>query len=316
MSERREIIVTGIHGFVGEHLAIHLKDQGYSVHGIGREVQANDNVAEYLDTYSQGDLLDIESTKRIPFKAAFAIIHLAGLASVADSFKYPERYIRDNAVMTDNLLSTAAEQGFDGRSVVISTGALYDASQPMPLNESSRVIETSPYSVGKIAAEKIAVQHKNAGLDVVIARPFNHIGPGQGQGFLLPDLYQKILEATSNGQSTIATGTLDNRRDFTDVRDIVEAYILLATTDSLQHDIYNVSSGNSYSGQDILNELVKVMGVDIEAIVDHSKDRPTDAKEIIGDSRRIQDELGWKPSIPLSVTVADFVPLSVESDAA
>jgi len=301
------IIVTGINGFVGEHLARYLKELGYSVTGIGREPTPKDNVNNLLDTYYQADLLDYGVFDGFDFTNSKAIIHLAGLASVADSFKYPDRYIKDNSVMTDNLLSSALKQGFVGRAVIISTGAIYNPSQTMPLDEDAQTIESSPYSIGKIAAEHTAIEYRSKGLDVVIVRPFNHIGPGQNTGFLLADLYSQVVANQHDNTATISVGSLMTRRDYTDVRDIVKAYRLLAIAPSLMYTTYNVSSGNSYSGQDIVNELSKVMGITIDTIVDPSRIRPTDAKEIIGNSNRIRNELGWVPSIELSKTITDFV---------
>ena len=306
MSLKKEIIITGVNGFVGHHLARELQTAGYLVHGIGRESEANQDVAENLDTYSQGDLLDKLSLASIRLNDASAIIHLAGLASVADSFKQPERYVNDNAAMTDNLLTEAQSQGFNGRVVVISTGAIYDSTQPMPLTENSRTAETSPYSIGKIAAEKTALAHREAGMDIVIARPFNHIGPGQGPGFLVPDLWQQISTARETNIASIKIGNLSSRRDYTDVRDIARAYRLLASAQSLSSSIYNVSSGNSYSGEDILRELQHTADTSLTPVIDPDKFRPSDAQEIIGDSSLLQGELGWKPAIPLRQTIEDF----------
>jgi GDP-4-dehydro-6-deoxy-D-mannose reductase len=308
MVEQKTIVVTGVHGFVGGHLARELHEQGYKVHGIGREETAADSVSEFLGTYSQCDFLDVRSTEALVFDDATAIIHLAGLASPADSFKYPERYKNDNRTMTDNLLKAAAGQSFEGRVVAISTGAVYDPNQPMPLNESSATTQGSPYSIGKLAAEAVALEHKSAGMDVVVARPFNHTGPGQAKGFLVSDLYDQVKLAEAEGTTSISVGNLATRRDYTDVRDIVRAYILLATAPSLHYPIYNIASGNSYSGYDILDKLKDSIGYkDVKAIVDPSRVRPTDAEEIVGDASRIRNELDWKPSIPLSQTIDDFI---------
>jgi len=308
MSEsKQEIVITGVNGFVGEHLARHLQSEGYIVHGIGREAIPRDAIAKLLDKYSQGNLMDKASVGGIDLSKASSIIHLAGLASVTDSFKFPEQYKADNSTMTNNLLLSALEQSFSGRAVIVSTGAVYDSNQPMPLNESSQKTQGSPYSIGKIAAEEIAKQYKDKGLNVVIARPFNHIGPGQAPGFLVSDLYEQILANNSNGAAIISVGNLNSRRDFTDVRDIVKAYELLATAPSLQYDTYNISSGNSYSGYDILNQLAGAMNVTVDAQVDPSRVRPTDAAEIIGDSSRIHEELHWTPLITLGQTIQDFV---------
>lgn len=308
MSKNREIIVTGVHGFVGEHLARQLQSSGYDVHGVGREESANENVAQLLSKYTAVNLMEANSTRKIDFRAASAIIHLAGLANVAESFEQPDRYINDNSAMTENLLSAAKEQGFKGRAVIASTGLVYDTShQALNLTEASATSGLSPYSIGKLAAEKSALTYKGSGINIVIARPFNHIGPGQGDGFLLPDIYKKITTAIKQGNESIVGGNMSSRRDFTDVRDIVNAYQILATTPQLQHDIYNISSGTSHSAMDIYDLLQSTLGTKVEMIIDPLKNRPNDISEITGDYSRIRSELGWRPIIPLSKTVRDFV---------
>lgn len=304
----REIVITGVNGFVGEHLARHLKDVGFNVRGVGREVTPNDKVSPYLDQYSRADFLDATSVRKLPLGSAAAIIHLAGLASVSESFDKPDLYKTGNATMTDNLLTAAEEQGFSGRIVAVSTGALYDSTQPMPLNEDSDTIESSPYAIGKLLAEDVAKQHRLSGLDVVIARPFNHIGPGQGRGFLVPDLYEQLQSARQSDSKQILVGNLSTRRDYTDVRDIVRAYTDLATTPHLKHSTYNISSGASLTGHEILKyikEAAKLTSID--AVIDQSKVRPTDAMEIVGDSKRINSELGWHPLSSPQTAINDFI---------
>lgn len=307
-SKKEEIVVTGVNGFVGEHLAHHLKDSGYTVHGIGREARPVDKVAPYIDNYSQADLLDKVSVEKIPLRAASAIIHLAGLASVADSFNKPDLYRAGNAEMTSNLLSSAYGQGFNGRTVVVSTGALYDTSNPGPIKEDTPTKESSPYAEGKIRAEEIAKHYREQGRDVVIARPFNHIGPGQEAGFLVPDLYEQLLVSKANNEHSILVGNLTTQRDYTDVRDIVDAYIRLATADQLQHEIYNIASGTSKLGTEILDALKAALGLDsIKTVVDSSRIRPTDAPNITGDSTRLRSELHWEPTHTIEGAISDFV---------
>jgi len=305
---KKEIVVTGVNGFVGEHLARYLQASNYSVTGIGREAEPSENVSSYLDIYQQADLLNKEQVNKLLFKQAAAIIHLAGLASVAESFDKPELYKTGNAEMTGNLLDTAIEQGFTGRVVAVSTGALYSPNQPMPLNENSNTVEGSPYAIGKIRAEEVIKQHRENGLDVVIARPFNHIGPGQTNGFLVPDLYDQLIAANQAGSSSIMVGNLATKRDYTDVRDIVKAYTALATADSLTHDTYNIASGASLSGFEILEYLQKAMKLEsVESKVDQAKVRPTDAMNIVGDASRLTTELGWVPESNPNTAIVDFV---------
>ena len=308
MCNKNEIIVTGINGFVGEHLAHHLHDSSFSVTGIGREITPSPNVAPYLDNYRQVDLLKKDQVDGLFLQSAAAIIHLAGLASVAESFNKPDLYKSGNAEMTRNLLDTATKQGFNGRMVAISTGALYDSNQNMPLNETSKIIESSPYTLGKIRAEKVIKQHGANGLDVVIARPFNHIGPGQGGGFLVADLYDQLIAAQSAGNTNIMVGNLATKRDYTDVRDIVTAYADLATAESLAYDTYNIASGSSLSGYEILACLQNLLNLEsIKPKVDQSRVRPTDAIDIIGDATRLRKELSWKTSSSPELAIKDFV---------
>lgn len=305
---RERIVVTGINGFVGEHLARELVHEGYDVHGIGREPEPQPVISEFVTYYSQADLLEPASLENVTFKQASAIIHLAGLASVAESFEKPDLYLNGNAAMTRNLLSSAKKHGFLGRTVIVSTGALYDASQPMPLTESSLVNESSPYVAGKLRAEQVAKEFREAGDDVVIARPFNHIGPGQSKGFLVPDLFNELRRASSDGGNTILVGNLATRRDYTDVRDIVKAYIKLIAASSLDFDTYNLSSGMSLSGENIFNLLRESMGLTkIKPVIDDSRVRPTDAMDIVGSSIRIRQELGWKPLSNPKKAISDFV---------
>jgi GDP-4-dehydro-6-deoxy-D-mannose reductase len=311
---KNEIVVTGVNGFVGEHLAHHLHDADFLVRGVGRESVAGDNVAPYLDSYQSADLLDENATKQLILKDAKAIIHLAGLASVADSFNNPELYKVGNASMTENLLKAANEQGFDGRVVAISTGALYDASQQMPLTELSDTIESSPYAIGKLRAEEVIKRYREDGLDAVIARPFNHIGPGQGKGFLVGDLYDELKRAEAGGVSEISVGNLGTKRDYTDVRDIVKAYTLLAVAETLDDEVYNIASGKPLSGFDILEYLKSDMGLDyIQPVVDPSRIRPTDAAIIIGDASRIGSELGWAVESSVDQAIKDFVARKITS---
>lgn len=308
LNSKEKIIVTGVNGFVGEHLARHLKESNFHVHGIGREETPSKNVAPYLDSYEAADLLNKEQVAKLTLKNAKAIIHLAGLASVADSFNHPEFYKAGNAEMTNNLLTAASGQGFDGRVVAVSSGALYDGSGDIPLTEQSKIVESSPYATGKLRAEDVVKTHRMNGLDAVIVRPFNHIGPGQGKGFLVGDLYEQLLKAHEDSSSQISVGNLSTRRDYTDVRDIVAAYTQLANAPKLLHDTYNIASGKSYSGFEILDYLKHAMGLNkIEPIVDQSRVRPTDAKEIIGDASRLKNELNWQPRSSVEQAINDFV---------
>jgi len=302
-----KILVTGVNGFVGKHLARELAVTGHEVTGASRDQMADPSIEKYLSDYHACDLTNSGEVSDLPLDSLDSVINLAGLAAVGKSFDEPERYLQINVSVFSILADRIRELGNKSlRIVAISTGAVYDPNQPLPLTESSKTAPgTSPYAASKIAMEDAAKGFRSEGYSCVIARPFNHIGPGQEQGFLLPDLYSKI---SSQSGSEIKVGNLETMRDYTDVRDVARAYVSLATTNKLQYDIYNVCSGRAISGNEILDKLKKVMGKpDLKTVVDQSLFRPSDQPILFGDNSRLKSETKWQPTIPLEKTLKDFV---------
>lgn len=295
---KKTVLITGINGFVGRHLNMEIKKNECSVIGIGRE-----DLCDYVDTYLQSEL-----TQQWPTGAenVDAVIHLAGLAAVGPSYDDPQTYINLNSAMVTNMCEFYLKQDKKPRIVIVSSGSIYDPSQPLPITEDGKVGLNSPYSVSKILVENQAEYYRNRGLDCVVARPFNHIGPGQLPGFIVPDFYEKIANAEQNASITV--GNISTKRDYTDVRDIVKAYRKLALANSLQHSVYNVCSGNSYSGEQIFELLCEALGrSDVSFEIDQSLVRPSDIPEIIGDASRLKTELNWQPEIAIEQTIQDFV---------
>lgn len=301
--EKEKIIITGISGFVGPHLARELKNYDAEVIGIGLEPEVNSDILSDIDEYHQADL-----TKEWPnIPGPKAVIHLAGLSAVGPSFDNPQKYIETNSSMVTHLCEYYAKQDIKPRIVIVSSGAVYDSGQPMPIGEDGKIGYSSPYAVSKVLNENQAAYYRKRGLDCIVVRPFNHIGPGQDKGFIVPDLFDRI-SSLRDDEKTIITGNIETCRDYTDVRDIARAYGKIALASSLNHCVYNVCSGTSCSGMEILNELKKAMGrPDIEYQIDQSLVRPTDIKNITGDSSRLKEELDWKPQIDITQTINDFV---------
>jgi GDP-4-dehydro-6-deoxy-D-mannose reductase len=301
--DKQKVVVTGINGFVGHHLARELHENNLSVIGIGRDESVSPEIAEIVDEYYSADLVqqwpevgDVD-----------AIIHLAGLAAVGPSFDQPQLYINANSAMVTNMCEYYQKADKKPRVVIVSSGAIYDSQQEMPITESSAIGFNSPYAVSKILTENQASYYKTRGLDCIVARPFNHIGPGQGEGFLVPALAIGLIEAKKNN-TPLRVGNLKTKRDYTDVRDVAKAYRLLVITPALAHTIYNVCSGKSTSGEDMLATIQEATHIaDVAVEVDQSKIRPNDPMDIYGDSTALQRDTGWLPSIPLSKTIADYV---------
>lgn len=293
------ILITGVNGFVGKHLVREISRNSISVIGVGRESSADPEISELLHEYVNVDL-----TKEWPkTDEVSAVIHLAGLASVGPSFENPQDYLNMNSAMVTNMCEYYLTQRNKPRIIVVSSGAIYDPSQNMPLTEDSEIGFYSPYAVSKFLVEKQCAYYRNRGLDCVVVRPFNHIGPGQSEGFLVPDVVNQLKVG-----EVITVGNISTKRDYTDVRDIVRAYRLLATTPQLNHGVYNACSGTSTSGEEIVNLIKDVLKKpSAEVIVEQSRVRPTDPVDIYGDASRLSGDTGWIPEIKLEQTLIDIV---------
>jgi GDP-4-dehydro-6-deoxy-D-mannose reductase len=295
----RKIVITGVNGFVGRHLTRELHQHNIEVIGVDRASAVDDSISDLLAEYISVDLVDGWPE----INDVSAVIHLAGLAAVGPSFEKPQEYINVNSAILTNLAEYYLCKVTQPRLIVISSGAIYSPDQPMPLTEDSKVGYTSPYAVSKVLVENQCRYYRTRNLDCVVARPFNHIGPGQRGGFLLPDLYEQLTN-----KNELSVGNLKTKRDYTDVRDVVKAYRLLATTETLSHDIYNICSGGSTSGEEILSALIDTTGKKTpEITVDEAKVRPNDPENIFGDNSRLQEDTGWRPELPLRQTIKDFV---------
>lgn len=305
----QNIMVTGINGFVGKHLARELSLGGHKVIGVSREPTIHPLLTELVSDYYVCDLCDEFAVDTLPLKDVDAIINLAGLAKVGDSFANPDLYMRINVAVISVIGRKLLSIGSKATVIAVSTGAVYDANQAMPLTEESRLINTgSPYALSKIAMENEVMALRNQGLNCAIVRPFNHIGPGQEGGFLVPDLYKNITEV-SKTNDVLKVGDLTTRRDYTDVRDVVKAYAGLATAAQLGHAVYNVCSGRSIAGKQILDLLIATIGQTGKIAVeqDSSLIRPDDPKDLYGDNQRLYAQTGWQPTIPLAQTIHDVI---------
>jgi GDP-4-dehydro-6-deoxy-D-mannose reductase len=301
----QNILITGANGFVGNHLAKELAEHGFNVSGVGGDIGSSDK-SPYIAHYQVLDLADKNGAAHLDFRNIDGVIHLAGLAAVGPSFDDPMLYINVNMGIEINLFETALSQNCRPRFLVISSGSLYDPSASMPLSEASPVAPNSPYSVSKLGQEQMAIYYAGRGFETIIARPFNHIGPGQNPGFIAPDLAQQLVEVEKGKSKKISVGNLDATRDYTDVRDIVRAYRLLLKR-GVSGEIYNVCSGKAYSGHDILNGLLKPMDIKPKIVNDPERMRPADIAAIYGNHDKLTKHTGWKPSISIDDTLRDVV---------
>lgn len=290
-----QALITGASGFVGPHLTEHLEASGDAV--TGTDLGNGPNLLDHAGW--QDFVADI---------APDVIYHLAGWSDVGSSWKSPVDAFRVNAEGTLAVLE-AARRNRVARVVVVSSADVYGIASPasLPLTEDAPVQPRSPYGASKEAAEAIARQYSRGwGCDVVIVRPFNHIGPGQTPNFVAPSIAAKIATAEAAGGGLVTHGDLSPERDFTDVRDVVRAYRLIATA-GRAGATYNVCTGRAVAMSTILETLIGHATVPISTKPDPTLVRPVDLPVLRGDHTALTADTGWEPSIPLADTLLDVL---------
>ncbi len=289
-------LVTGAAGFVGQHLVDHLLSEG-------DEVVSTDRSSGGPDILDQDGLTDL-----LGHHLPDVVFHLAGQADVARSWTEPATTIRINAEGTHHLLAAARRVGV-GRVVTVTSADVYGvvSADELPVDEAAPFRPASPYAASKAMADLIAQQaHIGHGQDVVRARSFNHFGPGQGEAGVCSALALRIARCESRGETSIQVGNLDARRDFTDVRDVVRAYRLLAT--SGQPDTaYNVCSGRAISIRSLLEVLLSLADCPIALVDAPDLYRPVDLPELRGDASAIRRDTGWEPLLNMESTLAEVL---------
>ena len=287
-------VITGAAGFVGQHLERFLSGAGDEVVAIDRD----------------HDVTDSDDLCRT-FEAAApdCVYHLAALSHVGTSWENPDAVLRVNVLGTSAVVSAAREVAPAALVIVVSSAEVYGIVGPheLPLSERSEVRPASPYAASKAAAEPVALQAwRGYGQRVIVVRPFNHIGPGQAPTFFVPALARRLVAARANGVREVIVGDLSTRRDFTDVRDVVRAYRLLAIRGAAG-EVYNVCSGVDVAMSDVAARLAAIAHPDAVFVDDPSLHRPVDVPVLRGDPRRLREATGWSPEIELDRTLRDVV---------
>ena len=292
-------LVTGASGFVGRHLAAHLRDNGDEAVGIDRDLGDGGDV----DITDPGALAAVIADARPE-----VVYHLAGFSDVGSSWAAPLEAFHTNADGTLNLLLACHESGV-GRVVLVSSADTYGivTEDELPIAETAPLRPVSPYAVSKVAADYLGLQAwLGYKLDVVRVRAFNHIGPGQSNRFVAAALAERIARAELGESDDVAVGNLAPRRDFTDVRDVVRAYRLLAHH-AEPGQAYNVCSGRDVAVAEVAEQLLAMARRPLRLRVDPALYRPVDVPVMRGDNARIRAATGWEPEIPLATTLADLL---------
>lgn len=290
-------LVTGGSGFVGGHLRHHLLT-------MGDDTTLLDPTVDIADEKALSHALD-----SLPGGSVETIYHLAALANVGESFGSAHEVFRVNVMGTLNLLEAARRVYPKARIIFVSSSEVYGrvSSNLLPVDEDSPVAPLSPYAASKAAAEQVAMQAFRAyGQQVIVARPFNHIGPGQSESYVVSALAKRVLLAQKDGIGSIRVGSLHSRRDFTDVRDVVRAYRRMAEV-GVAGTVYNVASGQSVSISWLADRIIELAGAEVVLERDPRLVRDVEVSDIYGDSSRCRSELSWKPAISIEESLKDVL---------
>ncbi|OHA06215.1 MAG: GDP-mannose 4,6-dehydratase [Candidatus Sungbacteria bacterium RIFCSPLOWO2_01_FULL_47_10] len=313
-------LITGITGFVGSHLAEYLLSLGdCEVHGTRRHFRSNtENISGILPkiTLHECDMRDLSATQRVVDEIQPEIIfHLAAQSFVHDSFIAPKETFDTNTGGNINLLEAVirtrrTHPSYNPAIHVAGSSEEYGFVHPdeVPLKENNPLRPLSPYGSSKVAQEYLSLQYaRTHTLRVVVTRAFNHTGPRRGEVFATSNFAKQIAEIELGHKETVIRhGNLDAVRDFTDVRDMVKAYVLACGIDTPTTP-FNVASGTGYTIKHVLEILLSFSNAEIELKQDPSRMRPSDVEVLIGDSTLFRNATGWRPEILFEKTLEDLL---------
>jgi GDP-4-dehydro-6-deoxy-D-mannose reductase len=294
-------LVTGGNGFVGRHLVAALQARGDAVLTAGRASDPGE-----LDLPL--DLSDLSNVRAVVEIAQPDVIyHLAAQAFVPEANRDPLGTYDTNALGTARVLEAARGLPAAPRIVFVSSAEVYGvrARSEYPLVETLALQPVTPYAASKAAGEAfVLAAHRTYGLPAIVARSFNHIGPGQDDRFVVPSFARQLAAIAAGAEPLLSVGNLTALRDFLDVRDVVDAYVALADRGE-PGTCYNVCSGTPVEIKDVLRRLISLAAVAVEVREDPERMRPSDVPLSFGANARLRDATGWAPRRSLTESLRD-----------
>lgn len=303
----KKALIIGAAGFVGNYLADYILKEGLwtvTVTKMPHETILREDVEiRDLDILNSNDICNLLCEVRPDY-----IFHLAAQSSVALSWKNPELTLDVNVKGTMQVLDAIRQLDYKPRTLLVGSGEEYGRVLPeeIPISETTLPRPGNIYAATKVCQNMVGKIYTDAyGLDIISVRAFNHIGPNQAPLFVVADFCKQVAEIEKGLQEpVIKVGNLSAKRDFTDVRDVVRAYVMLMRH-GIAGETYNVGSGEAVSVESILNEILKLSSAEIEVKVDSAKFRPIDVPVIAADVNKLRRCTGWVQKIPLKTTLRE-----------
>jgi GDP-4-dehydro-6-deoxy-D-mannose reductase len=309
-------LITGFSGFVGKHFLEYLETLHSPVSVLGVDIVPPDFGLDRLHymqcDFEKMDLLDREGIEKIilQFQPNY-ILHLASYSSVAFSWKNPVKSFQNNTNIFLNVLEAVHSVNSKVRILSIGSSEEYGdlAEGHAKFREEDILHPVSPYAVARVSQEMLSkVYAKGYGLDIVMTRSFNHIGPGQKEIFVIASFAKRLVEMKKGSVSSpkLITGDISLIRDFVDVRDVVRAYDGLLKKGK-KGEIYNICMGVGHSLKELIQQMISILDMEVLTEVDKRLIRPNDNKVIIGSNEKIKRDIGWAPKIPLRQSLEDVI---------
>jgi GDP-4-dehydro-6-deoxy-D-mannose reductase len=311
-----KFLITGFSGFVSRYFLDYLEKNDINAHVLGVDLLSpHFDIRDYRCikcSFEKVDLLDKNQVDNIiyQFQPEY-ILHLASYSSVAFSWKDPIASFRNNTSIFLNLLENVRALNLQCRILSVGSSDEYGNvnEDDVPLREDHTLDPVSPYAVARTAQEMFSkVYVEGFGMDMVMTRSFNHIGPMQKDIFAVSSFAKQVVELGKSGRNNgeVIVGNVGVVRDFLDVRDVVAAYYLLFKK-GRKGQIYNVCSGRGVTLREIIEKMASIMGMDIKIKINESLIRPNDNRIIIGSNEKIGKDTGWKTTITLEDSLRDIL---------
>uniref|UniRef100_A0A7V3ZUG8 SDR family oxidoreductase n=1 Tax=candidate division WOR-3 bacterium TaxID=2052148 RepID=A0A7V3ZUG8_UNCW3 len=309
-----KVLITGITGFVGSHLAEYLLSlKNCEIYGTYRWRSRMENISHIKEKLKlfECDLKDATAVYNLIKEIKpDMIFHLAAQSYVPMSWTAPSETIITNVISQINILEAVRNLKMDTLIHIAGSSEEYGLvlRNEVPIKETNPLRPLSPYGVSKVAQDLLGFQYyKSYNLKIVRTRAFNHEGPRRGEVFVTSNFAKQIAEIEKGKREpVIYVGNLEAVRDFTDVRDVVRAYYLVLIK-GRAGEVYNIASGKGYKIREVLDIYLRMSKVRVEIKVDPARLRPSDVELLIGDATKIKEECGWQPQIPFEKTLEDLL---------
>jgi GDP-4-dehydro-6-deoxy-D-mannose reductase len=308
------ILISGISGFTGSHLADYFLAKGeHEIFGTIKWRSNRENIRHIEDRIT---LVDCDIRDAFAMKTVLQtckpdhIFHLAAQSYVPFSWRVPQETLHTNIIGELNLFECVRELKIDPMIHIAGSSEEYGLVFPheLPITEANPLRPLSPYAVSKVAQDLLGFQYfKSYGLKIVRTRAFNHTGPRRGDVFVTSNFAKQLVEIKcGKREPVLRVGNLEAVRDFTDVRDVARAYAL-ALEKGIPGEVYNIASGKGIKIRDLLDKLVALSGAEIHIEQDPSRLRPSDVELLTGSAEKFKKATGWKQEIPLDKTLEDLI---------